>query len=1087
MALTQNDAQMIADAVMRGIRQAGGFGSDRSGDTSFTRDTSRKSRPRNTDVDAASDEMIKSLENLSSSYDSVTLRWKRSLNNSANWVIGSGLKKAQKEYVDSLDAISDASKGRAKDIIKSFSDFVKNNSKNFDEQQKLLNKFGDYNKIANKLKKELKSADKTEESVKKLRDELNGVAGDLRKYGVSVDDITQKVKANGQISINNSNVLKGMLDANQKLHREARQHVDRTKELHREEIDARMRIIKGLGSAALGTAKRYADSIESRLSNLQSNRRLGTVASGYGVGEGTIYEFLRSNVNVGATLGGSDRLLDALDDSRRALNEAGFFKEGTFEGLGKFMSMELSAGILHSQKSTQSLIDIMQKNMAFSGMSRDESMAWLAEEMRDNQTFQIASIGKNDDEQLEILEEMLVASRITARQSGLSANFLKNQEQHAANMRHANIIDIFQKGIMTTITLDQYASMLEQETGQKLSAEQLNYLKRGHGPEGDIVSKEAGWMELEAQRRKFMMERSLSSGARAFMGDGLDGGMVVYDALRDRSALSSKAYDISEGLSIAVTSEAARLAEERKAIIPEYQKLIQDSRESYNIFDNAVKRFEEAVGSLTKSVFGPLAMGAGGAVGLLGLRKFGPRILDWGRGKLGRGGPSPTGGTPASTVPKGGIMKGLGMSMIYGYIAEHLISGTIDTAKTTKRGYDQGGLWGGILGANRGLIESRLTPNLGFNDMLLDRIAAEEIALKERIVERTTGNLRNKDPTQSKIEENTEETKEYLKKIYESSAVLAPISGGLQNKLILDPINPSIDTPIAPQPISGGNALLDLIASKESGAAGYNAWWLGSKVEPSKSMSEMTIGEVKAWQRETLNEQKSRGIPANRRSSAAGRYQFISGTLAEMQGLTELSDDDLFDAANQDKLALALLNQSKTKGLSAFLEGRATVDDLQDYVASKWASIKDSKGIGQYDAAGFNKSVDISRDFAAVANSLLESNAPASPMSWWSGFGNSLKAITSGRSLDEDGNLVDISDNTPGLFGTLIDTVAQVRDKVQENTTNREDVNNENRNFSQYATKIKQSAQRRADAHREEFSNSIGAIHSAYANIDNTL
>lgn len=155
-------------------------------------------------------------------------------------------------------------------------------------------------------------------------------------------------------------------------------------------------------------------------------------------------------------------------------------------------------------------------------------------------------------------------------------------------------------------------------------------------------------------------------------------------------------------------------------------------------------------------------------------------------------------------------------------------------------------------------------------------------------------------------------------------------------------------------PAAGQNQLLDLIG-KEGGAAGYDAVWSGSKVQPGKPVSQMTIGEVRQWQSDTLADQKARGLPAGRRSSAAGRYQFMSGTLAEEMKRAGLTDADKFDSANQDKLAMSLLNSSKSSGLDAWRSGKATDKQFADHVASKWALFKDSSGKGQYDQGGFNK------------------------------------------------------------------------------------------------------------------------------------
>lgn len=171
-------------------------------------------------------------------------------------------------------------------------------------------------------------------------------------------------------------------------------------------------------------------------------------------------------------------------------------------------------------------------------------------------------------------------------------------------------------------------------------------------------------------------------------------------------------------------------------------------------------------------------------------------------------------------------------------------------------------------------------------------------------------------------------------------------------------------------PATGAGSLLDLIGSKEAGAAGYDAFWNGSRVKPAKPMSQMTLGEVRQWQSATLNEQASRGVKQSRRSSAAGRYQFMSGTLPRMMKAAGLKDSDPFNAENQDKLAMALLDADKNRGLSAWRSGRASDSQFADYVASQWASFKNSSGVGQYDAPGFNKATAGAGDVLSAARAM---------------------------------------------------------------------------------------------------------------------
>lgn len=168
--------------------------------------------------------------------------------------------------------------------------------------------------------------------------------------------------------------------------------------------------------------------------------------------------------------------------------------------------------------------------------------------------------------------------------------------------------------------------------------------------------------------------------------------------------------------------------------------------------------------------------------------------------------------------------------------------------------------------------------------------------------------------------------------------------------------------------VAGGkNPLLDMIG-KEGGKAGYDAVWNGSRLKPSKPLSEMTFGEVKQFQKDTLREQASRGIPVGSRSSAVGKYQMMSGTLPTMMQQAGLSDDDKFSPENQDKLGMALLNENKAVGFDAWKSGKATDAQFQNYVASKWALFQNTSGKGTYDKAGFNHAAISGAELLGAAN-----------------------------------------------------------------------------------------------------------------------
>lgn len=154
------------------------------------------------------------------------------------------------------------------------------------------------------------------------------------------------------------------------------------------------------------------------------------------------------------------------------------------------------------------------------------------------------------------------------------------------------------------------------------------------------------------------------------------------------------------------------------------------------------------------------------------------------------------------------------------------------------------------------------------------------------------------------------------------------------------------------QPAVGKYApLLDEIARGEAkggafGTSGYDAIYSGAKVQPSKPISQMTVGEVKAYQRQLMK--------AGSKSTAVGKYQFIhnKGAFGEMAAQAGLKDTDIFDSKTQDRLAIHYAGGAKQ--LDKWIKtGNYTA--LTNKVAQQWASQKNSRGVGNYDGDGLNK------------------------------------------------------------------------------------------------------------------------------------
>lgn len=140
----------------------------------------------------------------------------------------------------------------------------------------------------------------------------------------------------------------------------------------------------------------------------------------------------------------------------------------------------------------------------------------------------------------------------------------------------------------------------------------------------------------------------------------------------------------------------------------------------------------------------------------------------------------------------------------------------------------------------------------------------------------------------------------------------------------------------APAPKRGVSGLLDLIGKHEA-PGGYDQVYGGSKIQPPKPITSMTVGEVLAWQ--------DRSVAAGSKSSAAGRYQFLRKTLRSLVREGAVSMGDRFDKATQDRLATRLMER---RGLGNYLAGKISETEFAQSLSKEWASLpaatKDKKG-----------------------------------------------------------------------------------------------------------------------------------------------
>jgi conjugal transfer mating pair stabilization protein TraG len=127
-------------------------------------------------------------------------------------------------------------------------------------------------------------------------------------------------------------------------------------------------------------------------------------------------------------------------------------------------------------------------------------------------------------------------------------------------------------------------------------------------------------------------------------------------------------------------------------------------------------------------------------------------------------------------------------------------------------------------------------------------------------------------------------------------------------------------------PITAYSPLLDVIATAES-KGNYNAYF-SNAANKEINFTAMPIRDVIAWQEAFVKN----GNP----SSAVGKYQIIQPTLEGLVTELNISPDTHFDAATQDKLAVALIER---RGSVAFIENKLTAAEFAHNLSKEWAAL----------------------------------------------------------------------------------------------------------------------------------------------------
>jgi LysM repeat protein len=153
-----------------------------------------------------------------------------------------------------------------------------------------------------------------------------------------------------------------------------------------------------------------------------------------------------------------------------------------------------------------------------------------------------------------------------------------------------------------------------------------------------------------------------------------------------------------------------------------------------------------------------------------------------------------------------------------------------------------------------------------------------------------------------------------------------------------DLISPKPNTAVMMEVRNALQPLLKLIYSGEGGYDSYNRGKAGDSPGPwPGGLQVLTIAEIMKLQQQG-------------KISAVGAPQFIPETLKIALRDSGLEPSDLFNAANQDRLAIALLLGTKRPKLASYLRGKTNdLDSAHTDLAHEWASVPLPSGVGHFD------------------------------------------------------------------------------------------------------------------------------------------
>ena len=144
--------------------------------------------------------------------------------------------------------------------------------------------------------------------------------------------------------------------------------------------------------------------------------------------------------------------------------------------------------------------------------------------------------------------------------------------------------------------------------------------------------------------------------------------------------------------------------------------------------------------------------------------------------------------------------------------------------------------------------------------------------------------------------------------------------------------------------------LFAVIAFAESPRRGYDAIHGSATRLPAKPPTQLTIGQIKAWIKDTPGQHH-----------AIGNFQIIPSTLLNLQRRLRLPDSAPFNRSTQDKMGALLVSDA---GYERAITGSLSLSEFMDNLARIWAGLPLATGKSAYHGYAGNRAT-VTRSFFA--------------------------------------------------------------------------------------------------------------------------